>query len=607
MAEIAAQEIAEEVVANYHAALNRWQGLRERQNIIQALINGWWQTVFPDDVSDVDLPQVANAFRLVTEDGGHLFAEVGPTERVFPSKGTGEDAAEKRERIVSSYTERSRILDRLEYHGMDMIAAGYTVIKTWPDMDCPPADRFPRFSRLHPLSVLPEVLFKPDAPTDNVCVHYPETLNRLAKEFPAQMAGMLEEISKKTNPAAYGYDISRLVEIGREPKVLMVLDWYSSKYIARVALYSADGQQASQLLAYDDNVTGICPVQIAYRPTWASEPLGQLDDSKGIVLTKNRSIRLLVDYFIEMVYGGKLAWNVQNPHERGPGTVYRALGPDAKMEPVTPNAPSFAALNLVNEIEQEGRAGMVSPASREGDVALSRTSTSTLTRSQGQLNSVVKSLQRNFGIAKHNANEAAFAQDEAWCNTSKRIFGIARGRRFEDTYTPSDDIAGDHGNVVTYGPLSGLDLPTHMVLWENMRATRSVSLETFLENNPNVPDVPEELARIRGETLEDAFVLGLSDPSVPIEQRGAALKAFKEGKTVEEVVDILAAARAATPTMASIIGGGGGGAPNPLAQPGVPGAQGPAIPPLPPLQTLRRPPIVPGSTVSPNAPKFVRG
>jgi len=606
MAEIAAQEIADQVVSNYHRALDRWQGLRTRQVQIQALVNGWWETVFPDDVSDIDMPMVSNIFRTTIEDGGHLFAELDPTERVLPASLDAEPKAEKRERILSSYTERSRFNDRAEYAGMDMIAAGYTAIKVWPDMGEPPERRFPRFQRLHPMSVLPEVLFRPDVPTDNVCVHYASDVGRLRKEFPEQMGALLERIGQQQKEINFGVDAMNSAQTQLAPNTVIVLDWYASDYIARVALYEAQGTSSAELLVYDDNATGICPVQIAYRPSWTSEPLGQLDDSKGIVRAKNRSFRLLTDYFIRMVYGGKIAWNVANPNEIGPDVVYRALGPDAKMDSVTPTPPSFQAIQLINEMESEARSSMVTPASREGDVALSRTSTSTLTRSQGQLNSVVKSMQRNYAVAKHNANEAAFAQDEEWCNTEKRIFGIARGRRFEDTYTPKDDISGDYANVVGYGPMSGLDLPTHMVLWENMRATRSVSLETFLENNPNVPDVPEELSRIRSETLEDAFVAGLQAPDVPIEQRGAALKAFKEGKTVEEVVDILAAARAAQPTMASVLAGGGGGAPNPLAPPGVPGAEGPEIPPLPPLQSLRRPPIVPGSPVSPNAPKIVR-
>jgi hypothetical protein len=602
------QDVCTEIIASYRRGLERWTGMRQRQGAVLSLVNGWWQTVFPDDVSDTELPMVANIFRTTTEDGGRMFAEQEPFERVYPAAMDGQRQAELRERIVNAYSQRSNLSSHLEYHGMDMIAAGYTAIKVWPDFRKPPSERFPRFQRLHPLSVLPESSWRPEEATDNICVHYSDTLTRLRQEFPEAVEALMQKMTGRVGAAALGYDLTSMFAAQNRVGTLQILDWYSSRYIARVALYSAEGRDNAELLTYIENKTELCPVQLAYRPSWGSEPLGQLDDSKGIVQAKNRSWRMLLDYFVEMVYGGKVAWNIQNPYERGPGVVYRALGPDGKLEPVTPNVPSFQAFNLVAEMESEAEKSSFSPSSRSGEVA-PRTPASALRGSQGQLYSVTKSLQRNFAMAKQNANEAALAQDEVWCEAKdKRIFGVARGKRFEAPYTPSKDIAGDHSNVVSYGASSGLDMPTHMVLWENMRATRSVSLETFLENVPSVEDVPEELSRIRAETLQEAFIVSLTDPTHPPAERDAAMKAFSEGSSLAEVIDILAAHRASQPTMQQVLaggGGGGGGGMSPVAPPGLPGAQAGALPPLPPLQTLRTPRVVPGGA-GPRAPQYVR-
>lgn len=595
------QEVLEEVVAAYRWRLQRWQGLRTRIGQIDALVSGSWTTVFPDDSADMDMPYVANIFKTTVEDLGRLFVESAMrTERCYPSGSTDEKHAETREQVLNAYTNESRFDQVLEYFGMDFPAAGFVAIKVWPDMTKPLSERLPQFRRLDPRRVLPEPRWAPDKPTDNVCVHYVETVTELAKTYPEQISGLMENITKtfgaSSRTARYGG--SNVPEFAL-PTQLEVVEWYSAAMICRAVVHTGETlvnlepapMQEAVMLDHRVNETGLCPVQLAYRPSWSKEPTGQLDDSKGIIRTKNRMFRLLLDYWVDMVYGGKLVWNVRNPDARGPGQTYYAMGPDAKMASVTPENPGFQAYKMLDMLEGEGRSTAVAPASREGEVDLNKASAAFLTRAQGQYTSVTRSHHRNFSFAKQNANEVAFAQDEAWCNARKTIISVGRGKRFKVTYEPKVDIKGDHSSVVGYGTTSGLDLATHTIFQSQKYQEGALSLESFLENDPTVEAPTVELARIFENQMQKAMLAGLSDPAVDIATRAKALIAFRGAEdkgNLDDVLALLAATPApgagppppAMPTVAGMEPPPAGG-PAPPGIAGVEGSQqpGPVLPP----------------------------
>jgi len=583
----------EEVVAAYRQGLEVWSGWRVRKAAIRALVAGRFADVFPDDFSETDLLMVANLFRDAIEDGGRLFAEQVPSERVPASGIRDEHRAESVEQVMNGYTLRSRLYDQPDLIAMDLMACGLNAIKCWPEFGRPPEDRFPTFRRIDPDFILPEPLWVPDRPTDNVCVVMTDTVDRLSREFPEPIGDLMARITRGSEPSARasGYDLTRMLEEVAAPKELTVLEWYSSRYVARVCYYNdSKGREEAVLLSERNNETGLCPVQLAHRPSWSREPTGQLDDSKGIVRTQNRFMRLLLDYFVEMVYGGKLVWNVKNPNERGPGTRYFALGPDAKMEPVTPEIPSFQAMQILDRLEDAGRLNAIAPRARSGDTDLNKATAAFLQGAQGKLRSVVTGLQRAHAVQKRNLNEVALAQDQAWCNTRKKVFGIARGRRYAVTYTPADLIKDDYANTVTYGTRSGMDRATDSVIQLERLQARGLSLETYLENDPSTDDVSEELRRMAEGELRASLLAGMSDPKVPIQARAAAWKAFRDDKgkgDLDKVAEILMSAQAPAPTPALPGAPVGAIAASVGAQPGIAGVQGPPGPVLPPTSALR--------------------
>ncbi len=585
-------EYLDEITAALRERKDFWQGWRSRVGQIRALVENRWGSVFPNDEADVREPMVANLFRHTIEDVGRQFAEARPTERVFAADRR-DSRAEKREQALAAYSQG--VEAAAEYHGQDLVATGLTAVKVWPDFGVPSEQRFPRFRRLNPDTVLPEIRWAPDKPTDKVICSYTETVAELSRQFPTQIGEFLEQIAADRRRLVLNapYPVTEQERIRDEveaiPAEFEVVDWYSAEFIARVALYDdpISGQGHCVPLAVRDNETGICPVQIAFRPTFSREPIGDLDDSKGTTLTRNRYMRLLLDYFIEMVYGGKLAWNVRNPHERGPGTVYQALGPDARMDPVTPQGPSFQALQVLQMLDEESR-GPSNPRSREGEVDLNKATAAFLSRAQGSLTSTVRSLQRNWAVMKQRANEAAFAQDEAWCNTSKTVLGLRRGRRFKLTYVPKDLIRGDYANVVSYGAASGLDPTTHQVLTNQKLTLGVISRETAMEQDPTLDDVGLELTRQAEQRIRDSLIDGLALPTTDFATRARAWRAFNNAEDVDAAIDQLATVAAAQPAPQPALPGGGAPA-LPGGPPGVGGAeQGGSTIPLPPLASLRR-------------------
>ena len=577
----------QEVVDSYRKWQDRWNGWRQRKSEIRSLAAGDWGAVFSKDVDETNLPMVGNLFRDTIEDGGRQFAEMLPLERRFPEGARGEANAEQVEQIINGYTQGSGIFNYPELFGMDMIACGLTAIKVWPRYSRVKAEGglFPRFRRLDPDFILPDPNWQPDQPTERCCVVYTESVVRLEREYPEQMAALMTKINAPLTDnriREYGYDLEKLTQVAGSPAELTVVEWYSGEFILRCAYYESDIGYEAEILAIRPNDTGICPVQLAHRATWSREPLGQLDDSKGVVRTENRYMRLLIDYFIEMVYGGKLVWNVKNPTDRGPGTRYFALGPDAKMEPISPEAPAFQAMQIIDRLDDGARSGMNNPRSREGDVQLNKATAAFLTRAQGKLVSSTRGHQRSFAVAKRYANEAAMAQDEAWCNERKVIVGISRGRRYSLTYTPKSTIRGDYSNVVSYGTSSGLDPATHGVLQLEKLQSKSLSLESFLENDPGTEDVPGELARLAEGSMRESILMGFQLPDTPLAQRLRAYELFAEGKTLEQVAKELLGMQTPTPGLpgAPPVPGGGPQLGVPSGVPGAEVTQGPALPPL---------------------------
>jgi hypothetical protein len=565
----------------------RWSPLRTRLKEMDALVNDRWGVVFPNDIEGNDLPMVANDFKTHIEDVGHLFGAQVPNVRVDPESGFQRalDSAEKRERVLNGYVSYSDFWAAREYIGMDIVASGFGTVKVWPNMRAPLSERFPIYRRLDPRNVLPEPRWVPELPSDNVMVTYTETAARLKEQFPEPIGELMEAMENSRASVNSSYAMAgRLDQIKGKPTELRMVDWYSASYFGRLALFEDEnGKKESRLLLTIDNPTGLCPVQVFPRSAWSLDPSGLMDSAKGIMRTKNRFFRIFLDYFTEMVYGGKIVWNIQDPFTKS--GRYIANGPDARMDPVSPGQPAFQALQVLQLLSAEGAATSMEPPSRRGEVDLNKATAAFLTKAQGQLSSLVRSSQEQFATGMRRCNEAAFAMDEVWCNAQKTVSGRARGRRYRTTYTPKKDIAGDYANSVIYGAKGGTDPVTLNIMIRQARQAGDLSRQTALENDPLgiVEDVTDELAKIAQDAIDDGFLMSLRDPKMPYAAKVRARALFEARKGLGEVAQAIEPLLAPEPQPALPGAEGGGG----VAPPGLP-AEGPSLPPFELLQSLGR-------------------
>jgi hypothetical protein len=480
----------------------------------------------------------------------------------------------------------------MELVGQDIVGAGYAAMLTWPDFGRPISKRFPMFRHLDPETVLLDPSWRPSKPTDNVVLHYSRPVWELLRDFKEPVQNMLEKVMQMKMGSA-SLDLQRFIREKFSPKELECVDVFASDWILRSVVYrdAERGQETSQILVSFKNDTGICPVQVAPRYSWTLDPMSALDDTRGVARTRNRQMKLMLDYFAKLVYGPTVVWRIQNPDFRR--HVWRALSADAYAKPLGAESMSPHALALFGMLEEQERTGKVALEAREGDVDLNKATAAYLTRAQSKAASVVKSMARSFASMKRHLNEAAMAQDEHWCNAKKEITGSRRGRRFRITYTPREAIRGDYQNRVMYGTVTGVDRPTEHVLDIQKFDRGAMSLEDFLERDPAVEDPQQAVLRIRRERIINSVLAGLELPDTSLLQRlefwtlyDQAIKERWEWERFrEEVRSILApptpAGQPALPGQPPALEAGTG-------PPGIPGAEQGVVGAPPSLSQVRQ-------------------
>lgn len=486
----------DELLAETRDRETHWMSRLQVWADIDALNRGDWGAVFRTKRGNPEMSAgelfTGNLFRRTIEDGGYLFAEATPSERVDKAEDS-DKRSETREQAIAAYNNISNLYDYSEQFGQDLIAAGLTGIKTWPNFSKPPSERFPHHYHVNPRTLLLPVDWANDRQTDDIIHNYVKPTFEVAKQFGPEVAELAENyVAKK------GRGTTSL------PGEVRVVDYMSTDYIRRVCYVRERNEDiAAVTLMETVNDTGICPIQVAARVNWSSGPMGTLDDTRGVARLRNRYWRILLDHWVSMVYGPTLVYNVKNP--RKTDDIWLALSQDAYAKRVGSENVSWQVDQILDRLEKEERTGKVAPLSREGEVDLNKATRAFLQEAQGQLKSMVRSNLRQFANMKRRSNEAAMAQDEKWCAANKKVTGKARGRRFAITYNPKT-FKGDYSNRVSYDSFAGSSQAEQQVLGLQ-KVGKGMSWETFMEKDPDIEDVPLEQAKLIRERLREALIL----------------------------------------------------------------------------------------------------
>ena len=185
--------------------------------------------------------------------------------------------------------------------------------------------------------------------------------------------------------------------------------------------------------------------------------------------------------------------------------VLNKLGPQGEMGQLS----SPTQLQVDRDIELLTRFSRIlnrNPEVRQGEIQSrgSYTSAKTLEQLSEAIDTVVGRMWDYVSVGMESLMAAAFAMDEKlWPKVEKSITGVVKGSRFNVSYTPSKDIAGQRRINVDYG----FGVGGYQGFLQQLQAKDSglQSQRGALEQMPGVSDVEAKLREIELEQMDAAI------------------------------------------------------------------------------------------------------
>ena len=281
--------------------------------------------------------------------------------------------------------------------------------------------------------------------------------------------------------------------------------------------------------------------------------------------------------------GKAQSWD--NPEDIGPGATLYTTDYQATIDRAATANSSLQMYQDLQLLLNQSREAAGVPAARHGDISQNIASAQFVNAIQGKYITLVSTYQELIADLEERANSVALAVDKAYMDWPDKVLaGVAGGRSFSGTYTPTLDISGVDNRVV-YGAGSGLDSYNRRIANIQDMQYGLISKRAARAQLDTVEDVVAMEAEIFREQLVDGFVAGIADPQTDLQTRAKALALASEGKNAEEIAAIIQAEQEAQAqeqamqqqAMEAVMGG--------QEQAGL--AQEGAMPQLPPMRVRR--------------------
>lgn len=350
------------------------------------------------------------------------------------------------------------------------------------------------------------------------------------------------------------------------------------------------------VLEHMQNPFECVPIAVAVRPGFDDEVRGTFDGAIWVQLAKARMALLGLEATEKTVRAPiALPRDVQKM-TFGDDGIIRTDNPD-KIRRIGMDFPQ-AALQEGQLLERELMLGVRSNQARQGEIDASIITGRGVQALQGGFNTLISTGQTVIGRALEKAIGLCFKMDEKfWPNMKKEIRGVHQGTPFEENYTPSKDINGDHTVDVTYGFAAGLDPSRALVFLLQLRGDQLVPRDFVQRQLPMDINVLELQAQIDLEQLVDAAKQGVfayvqsagviaqqgGDPMEPLTRLAEIIKLRTRGTPMHEAIlkafepkEQPQPQAAPQDPLAALMGAGGGGGPG--APGGAPVGDGQGIP-----------------------------
>jgi hypothetical protein len=267
-------------------------------------------------------------------------------------------------------------------------------------------------------------------------------------------------------------------------------------------------QHGNQAISMMPNPLGKVYVAIAKRPGFDKEVRGSFDDAIWVQLAKARMALLGLEATEKSVRAPLAVPRDVQKMTFGDDAIIRTDNPD-KVRRVALDMPQYA-FQEGQMLENELRVGTRSPEARSGNMDASIITGRGVQALMGGFNTVISTGQTVIAQALTHAIALCFEMDEKmWPSEEKTVQGVVQGVPFEQTYTPSKDIAGGYTVDVSYGFAAGQDPARAIVALLQLRGDQLVSRDFVQRQLPMDLDVVQLQVQIDNEQMTDALKQGM--------------------------------------------------------------------------------------------------
>jgi hypothetical protein len=376
--------------------------------------------------------------------------------------------------------------------------------------------------------------------------------------------------------ADYGEEMGKEIDANRiSPEKVEVIEYVDAK---RIAIYCPQ-LRYNAVLVNAPNKLGRCYYVCKRRPGPDEQTRGAYDDVVWIQLARHRMQMLAMEAADIAVRSPLVVPPDVNDVPMGPGAIIHTQGGASSVGRARLDIPP-QTFGVSEQLKEELQVGAMAPEARTGNIGNANITGQGVQELLGGWSSQIASAQTVFKEALAEVIELCFMVDELyWPREKKTVRGQDAGVPYEITYTPEQDIAGDHTVDIQYGMYAGLDPNRALVLTLQSQAAGLVSKDFARRQLPAGLNAADEEKKIEIEAMRDSLLQALSamaqsipqlvangmDPSPIIHKVAAVTAALQKEKPLEEIVADLFAPPPAPPAQPGMPG-----------QPGAPGDQGAA-------------------------------
>ena len=502
-------------------------------------------------VSSGEDPSILNLADKMTRDASRLASEMKPSYLAAAYGDSKDHLNSQRIRSVvgEGYFKYTRWEIQRPQLVMDLVVAGAAFVVYWPDEAKSP---YPQSMRVDPLACFPTF-------------------------YNNELVDLLVVTNMTIRQAEYVFpdlDLARkLKKLSGSADTIEVYDFYAADQCVRgfgVVGEDSTVTSAQVIQAWEPRTDGRPPAAYAQLSSPDGAIRGLLDQVKGQLRAKDEIVKDILEVSASAAFSPWEAFGILNPDTPpGPDVIYNhdpSLEGRSFMRRVQPTTFSPQLPQVLSFIEDQTRAQLSYPATRQGEVPVSQGSGSFVAATQGDLTSMVRDLQRGLAEIQHQGAAIMYALDEQHLNFEKPL---CRAVGKKKTYTPGRDIDGRRELAVAYGAGAGLDRMTTDTRMLNYYSAGIVPGRRVLAETDFVDDPEAWLDERQNEELERVALQRFAgDPTTSLDFLMTVLN-----KKREEGLDFVEAYTATMEEMASTQPQAGGPGVISPAQPGVSGAE----------------------------------